>query len=475
MRGNNATLPLPDLELDGWLERFEGEAAAGGTPDPADFLPEPSHPKYGTALRELLRLDLEFAWSRGQERHVEDYRERFPSLFKDHAGLADVAREEYRQRRAAGEDPDPAEYKRRLSVDLGIADKPSELVVPTWDGHGLPEVGDVVPPGYRIIGELGRGAFGRVFLAEQTDLADRKVAIKVSSRLIDEAQTLARLQHTHIVPVYAVHRVGNYQLLVMPYLGGTTLANVIARRPAPASAKQTEQPAATVKLADSQPTVEAPDAVRSTDLEFGPGAAALSEDRVLDLGIAVADALAHAHGRGILHRDVKPANILLTADGQPMLLDFNLAADDRGSGQTFGGTPRYMAPEQFEAMSDATIEVDGRADVYALGLVLYELLLGRRPFPERSGAHPTMRVNGCFEMVHSADECGHEQRCGVGIQLMRSIDLLYPPSVHDRDSVRDRHRLFLIVGDEHGRNANTPLDGGQLGAHVDAQLGVQVR
>src|SRR4051794_7401122 len=107
----------PDLELDGWLERFEDEAASGHAPNPADFLPDPSHPKYGSALREMLRLDLEFAWSRGDEWQVEDYATRFPLLFKDPAALAEVALEEYRQRRAAGEDPDPAEYQRRLGVE----------------------------------------------------------------------------------------------------------------------------------------------------------------------------------------------------------------------------------------------------------------------------------------------------------------------------------------------------------------------
>jgi len=94
MNASNIADLAPDLELDGWLERFESAAGRGAAPDPADFLPDPAHPKYPAALRELLRLDLEFAWSRGDERRLDEYATRFPSLFKDPAALADVALEE---------------------------------------------------------------------------------------------------------------------------------------------------------------------------------------------------------------------------------------------------------------------------------------------------------------------------------------------------------------------------------------------
>jgi eukaryotic-like serine/threonine-protein kinase len=218
--------PPADLELDAYLEPFEAAAARGDEPDLADYLPPPTHPKYSAVLCELIRLDLEFAWDRGGDRRVEAYAGRFPALFADAGRLAAVAAEEYRLRKAAGEDPDPAEYRARLNVELeGLAAASS--AGPVWDGTALPAVGEFVPPGFRIRSELGRGAFGRVYLAEQPDLAGRLVAIKVSSRLVGEAQTLARLQHTHIVPVYAVHRVGGYQLLVMPFLGAATLADLV--------------------------------------------------------------------------------------------------------------------------------------------------------------------------------------------------------------------------------------------------------
>jgi tetratricopeptide (TPR) repeat protein len=113
---------------------------------------------------------------------------------------------------------------------------------------------------------------------------------------------------------------------------------------------------------------------------------------VLWLAVRLADGLAHAHERGILHRDLKPANILLTDEGQPMLLDFNLSQDTkpqaRASRACVGGTLPYMAPEHLEALQGGTRPVDARSDLYSLGVVLYELLTGRHPFPVRHGPLP---------------------------------------------------------------------------------------
>lgn len=381
MNPNSAVAVAPDLELDAWLEPFELAAESGSAPDLADYLPDPTHPKYAEVLRELVRIDLEFAWSRGDERRIEEYTRRFPILLHNPAMLGDVAMEEFRQRRTAGEDPDPLEYRRRFGIDLPLGVKPDQPPDVNWEGNEFPAIGDVVAPGYRIVSELGRGAFGRVYLAEQADLANRKVAIKISSRLIGEAQTLARLQHTHIVPIYSVHRAGAYQVLVMPYLGGATLADVLASVRIGPSGRATER---AILTAISIQKGKIP-AIESAPPASEPVGAMLA-DRVLEIGIDLADGLAHAHGRGILHRDIKPANILLTDDGEPMLLDFNLATDDRELPASVGGTPRYMAPEQFALLDDASVRVDGRADVYSLGLVLHELLTGRLPFPERTGS-----------------------------------------------------------------------------------------
>jgi hypothetical protein len=109
-------------------------------------------------------------------------------------------------------------------------------VVPVWDepasagqGDEMPEVGGRFLE-FDLMGELGRGAFGRVFLARQASLAGRLMAVKVSGAAMDESQTLAQMQHTHIVPVYSVHRVGRLQAVVMPFFGATTLADVVRDR-----------------------------------------------------------------------------------------------------------------------------------------------------------------------------------------------------------------------------------------------------
>ena len=107
---------------------------------------------------------------------------------------------------------------------------------------------------------------------------------------------------------------------------------------------------------------------------------------VVWIGAQLAAGLAHAHGRGIFHRDLKPANVLLTDDGVPMLLDFNLAADTKARAEltaaSMGGTLPYMAPEQLSAFSRQGGKLDARSDIFSLGVVLYELISGRRPFRE---------------------------------------------------------------------------------------------
>src|SRR5262245_10444118 len=118
---SHATRPDPALELDAFVAAFEAAAAGGATPDPAAFLPPPGHPLQAAVLRALVRVDLEFAWSRGTRRRVEEYRDRFPELFRDRGAVRDLVREEFRLRRAAGETPGPREYRDRLGVDLASA------------------------------------------------------------------------------------------------------------------------------------------------------------------------------------------------------------------------------------------------------------------------------------------------------------------------------------------------------------------
>ena len=200
-------------------------------------------------------------------------------------------------------------------------------------------------PGYHILRQLGRGGMATVYLATQESV-QRDVALKVMSptlladpdfgeRFLREARIAAKLHHRNVVGVHDVGRVGDYHYIAMEYLGGGT--------------------------------------VLSDDGKARPVTFALRVVR------EIATALNYAHAKGFVHRDVKPDNILLREDGTAALTDFGIARANDSTHMTRTGTvigtPHYMSPEQARGRP-----IDGRADLYSLGIVLYELLLGRVPF-----------------------------------------------------------------------------------------------
>ncbi len=263
--------------------------------------------------------------------------------------------------------------------------------------------------GFRLRRPLGSGAFARVYLAEQPDLACRQVVLKVSATEGSEHHTLARLQHTNIVPIFSVHedeRAG-IRAVCMPYFGGGTLSQVLERlwtRPtpptmgaqlvealeeigSPAPGAGSERPG---DGAGSEPRTHEPPADSQTPLTLMRG---LSYYKAVAWIVGqLAEGLHHAHQRGILHRDVKPSNILLSAEGQPLLLDFNVAQEMTASTAQaiLGGTVAYAAPEHLVALRDCTPDlirrVDRRSDVYSLGLVLAEMVTGGHLF-EQGGSY----------------------------------------------------------------------------------------
>ncbi len=215
-------------------------------------------------------------------------------------------------------------------------------------------------PGYVLISKLGRGAMATVYKGRQVSL-DRIVAIKVLpkksgesaefvERFYKEGRAAARLSHNNIVQAIDVGSTAdNIHYFVMEYVEGPTLYDIMQPPP------------------------------------VGEGRN-FAEAEALDIGIQMADALAHAHRKGLIHRDVKPKNILLTRNGVAKLTDLGLAreAEDKQAAESEAGkaygTPYYISPEQIRG----DLDIDFRADIYSLGATLYHLITGRPPFDGES-------------------------------------------------------------------------------------------
>ena len=245
--------------------------------------------------------------------------------------------------------------------------------------------------GYEIIHELGVGAIARVYLASEPALGQLLVAIKVSHHGGDEAETLGKLTHPNIVPVFSVKHDEESELtaVCMPYHGSATLADLLEL-----GFENGSPPVkASVILDAAREREQIADFVDTTTGNVDP---VLSRgtyvDGVARIGLQLAEALAYTHEQGILHRDLKPSNVLLTPGGVPMLLDFNLASDAETGISRLGGTLPYMPPEQIRDVHlqpfEADLEGDPRSDVFSLAVILYELLTGKLPFGDPPSGVP---------------------------------------------------------------------------------------
>jgi serine/threonine protein kinase/tetratricopeptide (TPR) repeat protein len=235
---------------------------------------------------------------------------------------------------------------------------------------------------YRIVREVGRGGMGVVYEAEQLSLR-RRVALKVLpfaavmdprhlQRFRNEALAAASLDHPHAVKVYGVGCERGVHYIAMQFVDGRTLADLIRERRGEAVRPAPGADATRTYAADTASTVSAE--VRAPSSSRAKGDAAYFR-RVAGWGAQAAEALEHAHGLGVVHRDVKPGNLLVDGRGELHVADFGLAKLAADPGVTVTGdllgTLRYMSPEQAAAKHDL---VDHRSDVYSLGVTLYELL-----------------------------------------------------------------------------------------------------
>ena len=340
--------------------------------------------------------------------------------------------EAYLELAEAGPAPDPEEFAAGypdLGDDLVAALEGLALVRglvgdATGPGHRLEEGRRVA--GYRIVRELGRGGMGIVYEAVHVGL-DRPVALKVLGssaapdssgrrRFLNEAKTAAGLHHTHIVPVFDVGQVGGLCYYAMQRIEGSGLDRVlrhlrrdrsVAAGSTLGSASPRPTPPARSGRSLSRPTPDAALAASGLgDLTqtwgdngpawrprepvddpptFVPPRGSAYYRWVADVGRQAAEALAHAHHRGVIHRDIKPSNLLVDGRGTIWVADFGLARRLADPSQTqvdsLLGTPRYMSPEQARPG-----DIDGRADVYSLGATLYELVTLRPPFDGQSAA-----------------------------------------------------------------------------------------
>ena len=244
--------------------------------------------------------------------------------------------------------PQHSDALRRFFELIGLIEEPPPSAAPTTLGE------------FEILRELGRGGMGVVYEANQPSL-DRRVALKilppglaadprVLARFKREAEAAGRLRHPNIVPVFSVGEAMGTPFFAMELIEGRSLATVIRLR-------------------------------RAGSDSDGPAAGTEWRRWVVERIAQIAEALAYAHDRGILHRDVKPGNIIIDPTGAPRLTDFGLALDTWKRGLTLAGeqfgTPEYMSPEQLMRHSHP---IDERSDCYSLGVTMYELLTLRLPY-----------------------------------------------------------------------------------------------
>jgi serine/threonine protein kinase len=303
-----------------------------------------------------------------QLRKPTELLQEYPDLQDDRRATRLIVVEAYVRELERGRRIDPTEFVQsypHVSADLagelaGIAELHSRLGLwsagapPQEQEIAWPQVGEIVR-GYKLLQEIGRGAFSRVFVAADSRVGHRRVAVKFTPHAANELTSLGTLVHPHLPRILTCDHDAdrNLWMICMEYIGTRSVIDLVQ------------------------------------ELHRGETGRPVSSQHRADRAVAVvrqiADALVHAHERGTLHLDVKPANILLRGDDEAVLIDFNLSAPAcSASGLGFRGTLAYAAPEVAESARTgdlAATPISAACDIYSLGVVLFELLTGRVPWP----------------------------------------------------------------------------------------------
>lgn len=358
------------------------------------------------ALASRLAGEMARRWRQGERPLTEEFLVRHPELREHPPAALKLVCEEICLRQEHGEELPSVDVVGRFpqwESQLGLLLGCHRLLKPVTAEPVFPAAGEMIA-GFHLVQLVGQGAAGRVFLATDPALADRPMVLKLTACAGQEHLALARLQHTHIAPLYLSHddTARDLRILCMPYFGGASLAAILKnlKRKTPAQRSGRDLLKA-LDQAQAHWTIACP-AVGPARQYFSRSSYA---EAVCWIGACLADALQYAHERGVIHLDLKPSNVLLAADGQPLLLDFHLARGPAEAGSDtavwFGGTPGYMSPEQeaaFEAIQAGRLiprAVDARSDIYSLGLLLYEALGGTRP----AGQQRPARLDRCNRQV----------------------------------------------------------------------------
>jgi serine/threonine protein kinase len=326
-------------------------------------------------------------WPEDEPVRVDVAVARFPLLLDSPRAIVELAIAEFEGRQDAGESLSASDFAERFPevrsqlLDSLVFERALQemtgwfqsVLAPKEDNVKWPAVGDQIA-GFKLVEPLGRGGFSRVFVASELGYENRKVAVKICRQDTHEARTLATLTHSGIGAVHYVRQIPEIGMtaICMPLTSRSTLHDVVRK-----AAGRNGRPTSAGLVWDE---------VRTRNKIASPAPAWSAKTFATwskDLMVSLAEALAASHAQNIVHCDLKPTNVLVTPEGKPTLVDFNVAFRQNAvaSPANVGGTLPYMAPEQIRAFAGEGFSTIGpQTDVYGLAATIYELLTGKLPF-----------------------------------------------------------------------------------------------